>query len=63
MSEIIFRKINEFYVIYKSLPSMAESRFLEAPLVRQADGELKEYYQIFKILEVINWATHLLGKI
>ena len=43
---------------------MAESRFLEAPLVRQEDGELKEFYQIFKILEVINWATcHLLGKI
>ena len=32
---------NEFYVIYKSAPFMAESRFLEAPLVRQVDGELK----------------------
>ena len=33
---------NEFYVIYKSAPFMAESRFLEAPLVRQVDGELNK---------------------
>ena len=30
---------NEFYVQW--LPFMTQSRFLEAPLVRQADGELK----------------------
>ena len=41
---------NEFYIIYKSGPFMLESRFLEAPLVRQADGELKKssvYHPIF----------------
>ena len=37
---------NEFYVIYKSGPFMSESRFLEAPLVRQADSELKNLHYV-----------------
>ena len=33
----------ESYTIYKSLPFMPwQSRFLEAPLVRQVDGNLKK---------------------
>ena len=46
---------NEFYVIYKSGPFMSESRFLEALLVRSADGELKKssvYHPIFSLFPI-----------
>jgi hypothetical protein len=33
---------SKFYGIYKSVPFMTGSRFLESPLGRQAEGELKK---------------------